>query len=72
MRRKQEREDRLKRKAEKRQQKATQSAIIEISTVSSTPPVAGPVSKPPPGPIAFVFPGQGSQAVGMLKVDHRM
>lgn len=69
VRRKQEREERIKRKEQKRREKSGPPAVIEVSAFTPSLPPAEPSSKAPAGPIAFVFPGQGSQAVGMLKVN---
>ena len=69
VRRKQEREERVKRKEQKRQEKAMKASVIEVTTFApALPPTEAAVEKPP-SPIAFVFPGQGSQAIGMLKVS---
>lgn len=48
---------------------AKRAARLALSTNTPAAPVAAPAAaRPavPPGPIAFLFPGQGSQAVGML------
>ena len=59
------------RKAERRAKKA--AAAAAVGTIQELPAdkPAAPVASPKPAPqtpIAFLFPGQGSQAVGMLKV----
>lgn len=59
------------RKAERRARKA--AAASAVGTIQELPVdnPAEPVAPPKPAPqtpIAFLFPGQGSQAVGMLKV----
>ena len=71
MRRKQEAIERKQRREKRRQEKlAAEPRIVEITADASLADAAatpGP-AKIPSGPIAFVFPGQGSQAIGMLKV----
>lgn len=61
--RKAAKEERKKAKAAARAAQATADAATEPTTTTA---VAAP-RPPPQGPVAFLFPGQGSQAVGMLK-----
>ena len=73
VRRKQEIAERKAKKEKRKQEKlsaAESSAAQKASVLAVTPqPEAAQTRKPvPTGPVAFVFPGQGSQAVGMLKV----
>lgn len=60
------------RKVEHRAKKAAAAAAVgTIQELPADKPPADPVTLPKPAPqtpIAFLFPGQGSQAVGMLKV----
>lgn len=66
--RKQELAERKTKKQQRRQQKAVAAAAATFKSTSSSA-APGTASKPTPaGPIAFLFPGQGSQALGMLKV----
>jgi [acyl-carrier-protein] S-malonyltransferase len=65
--------ERKKRKAEKQRQKALQeaagAAALEQQAETLAPSEAVPAAMATPvTPVAFLFPGQGSQAVGMLKV----
>ena len=71
VRRKQETEERRQRRDQKRQQKVDKMPkVVEVSTHGAPSNVVTPeLVKPPTGPIAFVFPGQGSQAIGMLKAN---
>lgn len=56
--------ERKKRKEEKRRKQAVIEAGAGGVAASPVPAVAQVASTP----VAFLFPGQGSQAVGMLKV----
>ncbi len=58
--------ERKKRKAEKRKTQAVIEAGPETMVAASPAPAA--VAQVAATPVAFLFPGQGSQAVGMLKV----
>lgn len=70
---------RQKQKEERRKQKAAVEAALKSckpaeGKAAGKPAAAAPASEPAPAPaapqtpIAFLFPGQGSQALGMLKV----
>ena len=73
VRRKQELAERKAKKEKRRQQKAAEAeAAAAALQASSSTAAAAPASSAPTGPIAFMFPGQGSQAVGMLKVTTSM
>ncbi len=69
-------EVRQKQKEERRKQKAAAEAAAKagkpVEKATGKAAVAAPAATPAPAvpqtPIAFLFPGQGSQAVGMLKV----
>lgn len=66
--------ERKKAKAERRRRKAAAAARgVEAGTdnnaaTHSSQPAAAKAPAVPDTPIAFLFPGQGSQVVGMLKV----
>ena len=70
--------ERKKRKAEKRKKAAMEAAAPaagkageakpEPAAASASAAAATPKAPVPDTPVAFLFPGQGSQAVGMLKV----
>lgn len=73
VRRKQEIAERKAKKEKRKQEKlsAAESSAAQKASVPAVTPQseAAQTRKPAPtGPVAFVFPGQGSQAVGMLKV----
>ena len=70
-------------KANRRQKQQGQASLVEVNAGGPTSPLppaaaaeaasapagqAGARAAVPDTPIAFLFPGQGSQAVGMLKV----
>lgn len=65
---KKDKEERQRLKAERRRKQAAAVAVT-VDAAASVSIAARPSSiKAPDTPIAFLFPGQGSQAVGMLKV----
>ena len=63
---KRDKEERQRLKAERRRK---QAVVVEVDATNAAPALPLPApAKGPDTPIAFLFPGQGSQAVGMLKV----
>ncbi len=65
--------ERKKVKEERRKEKALQAAGDAAKPAAQSAPEAAAVAAPAKAqmtdtPVAFLFPGQGSQAVGMLKV----